>query len=148
MRVYVDSSAVLRYILNGDTALSQIQPFDLAGSSDLLIIECHRVLQRERMAGNLDDAEYADSVTLLQIVVDGLYVIELGEAVKRRAAGSFPTVIGTLDAIHLASCLLWAETELSTELAIMSYDEQLTRCAQSMGVALYFKDQSSPTNEL
>lgn len=139
MRVYVDSSVVLRYILSEDTALFAIRSSDLAGSSDLLVIECQRVLQRERLQGNLDDAQFVESVALLQTVVDHLYLIELREAVKRRAAGPFPTVIGTLDAIHLASALLWAETRPSTEFAILSYDRQLSRCAQSMGMGLLFE---------
>lgn len=136
MRVYVDSSVILRYILNDDVGLSRVRPTDLAGSSDLLIIECRRVLQRERLEGNLDDSQYADTVSLLATIVDRLYLIELGEAVKRRAAGPFPTVIGTLDAIHLASFLLWAETDSSTDFAMLSYDRQLSRCAQTMGVKL------------
>lgn len=144
MRVYVDSSVVLRYILNQDAGLSRIQPSDLAGSSDLLVIECHRVLQRERLEGNLDDAQYAESVALLQKVVDRLYIIELGEAVKRRAAGPFPTVIGSLDAMHLASVLLWADSQPSDEFVVLSYDQQLCRCARTMGVSLLYDPFSPP----
>ena len=59
MRTYVDSSVVLRHILKGDQALNALSPSDEVSSSDLLIIECQRVLQRERMAAHLDDQQQA-----------------------------------------------------------------------------------------
>ena len=63
MRTYVDSSVVLRHILSGDHALNALSLSDEVGLSDLLIIECQRVLQRERMAAHLDDQQYSLSVS-------------------------------------------------------------------------------------
>jgi predicted nucleic acid-binding protein len=135
VRVYVDSSVVLRHILNGDPALgAAASSANVVGSSDLLAIECQRVLQRERMAGHLDDRQYSEATVLLEDLLDRLTLIEIGPAVKRRAAGPFPTVIGTLDAIHLASALLWQETEPGTELRILTQDRQLALCARSLGL--------------
>jgi hypothetical protein len=135
VRVYVDSSVVLRHILNGDPALAgAASPSDTVGSSDLLLIECQRVVQRERMAGNLDDNQYSQTVLLLDAILERLTIIEMGPAVKRRAAGPFPTVIGTLDAIHLASALLWQETEPETDLRVLTQDRQLALCARSLGL--------------
>jgi len=136
VRVYVDSSVVLRHILNDDPALGSTSFPDVLGSSDLLPIECQRVLQRERMTGHLDDKQYSESVVLLEAILDRLALIEMGPAVKRRAAGPFPTVIGTPDAIHLASALLWAETEPGSEFAILTHDMQLALCARSLGIRL------------
>ena len=135
MRIYVDSSVVLRHLLNGDPAFgAAASSSDLVGSSDLLVIECQRVLQRERMAGHLDDRQYSEVVVLLEAILERLALIEIGPAVKRRAAGPFPTVIGTLDAIHLASALLWQEAEPGTGLRILTQDRQLALCARSMGM--------------
>lgn len=134
MKVYVDSSVVLRHILNADPALERIGALDTVGSSDLLLIECQRVLQRERMEAHLDDQKYSQSLVLLEAIFDSLYVIELGPAVKRRAAGPFPTIIGTLDAIHLASALLWEEIEANSDFSIFTYDKQLALCARALGV--------------
>ena len=137
MRVYVDSSVVLRHILNGDPALgAAASSSDVVGSSDLLVIECQRVLQRERMAGHLDDRQYSETVLLLEAILERLTLIEIGPAVKRRAAGAFPTVIGTLDAIHLASALLWQETEPGTDFRILTQDRQLALCARSLGLRI------------
>ena len=136
MTVYLDSSVVLRFILSGDQRLTMITPADQVGSSDLLFIECHRVLQRERLENHIDDKQYTASVIQLEAIRDRLYIIELGPAVKRRAAGPFPTIIGTLDAIHLASAILWKETEPNSEFFLLSSDKQLSLCARSMGITL------------
>jgi hypothetical protein len=134
VRVYVDSSAVLRHILNDDRALRSIATADTVGSSDLLHIECARVLQRERMEGHLDDEQYAESSVMLEAILERLYLIEFGTAIKRRAAGAFPTVIGTLDAIHLSSALLWQEADPGSDFVILTYDRQLALCARALGV--------------
>jgi hypothetical protein len=134
VKIYVDSSIVLRHILSAGSGLGTIGASDHAGSSDLLIIECQRVLQRERMAGHLDDLQYAEAAGALQSIVQRLFLIELGPAVKERAAGPFPTVIGTLDAIPLASAILWEQADPAMELAILTADRQLTLCARSLGL--------------
>ena len=134
MRIFVDSSVVLKSLLNGDSAMSGIAQAEQVGASELLEIECKRVLQRERLESHLDDLQYSESVVLLDAVLDRLYMIELGPAVKRRAAEPFPTVIGALDAIHLASALLWRDLDASSDLRILTYDRQLATCARAMGV--------------
>ena len=133
MRVYVDSSVVLSHILSGDPALSSTRA-ETAGSSELLSIECHRVLHRERMSGHLDDRQYSEAVALLETVIDHLAIIEMGPSVKRRAAGPFPTVIGTFEAIHLASAVLWQEAEPASPVRILTSDKQLALCAKTMGL--------------
>jgi predicted nucleic acid-binding protein len=134
VKTYVDSSVVLRHILNDDPAFGATASSDPVGSSDLLAIECQRVLQRERMSGHLDDRQYTEATVLLEDILDRLTLIEMGPAVKRRAAGPFPTVIGTLDAIHLASAILWQETEPGADLRILTQDRQLALCARSLGI--------------
>jgi hypothetical protein len=86
------------------------------------------------MEAHLDDQQYCESLVLLETILDGLHLIELGPAVKRRAAGPFPTVIGTLDAIHLASAILWDEAEPNSDLSLLTYDKQLALCARALGV--------------
>ena len=134
MRIYVDSSVVLRHLLNDDPVLRAIPPTDLVGTSELLEIECKRVLQRERLESHLDDRQYAECQTVLGSILDHLYILELGPTVKRRAAGPFPTVIGTLDAIHLASAALWLEAEPESALGVLTRDGQMETCARAMGM--------------
>lgn len=136
MRIYVDSSVVLRHILNDDPTLRSAPSAEAFGSSDLLIIECQRVLQRERMAGHLEDGQYAEGVALLASILDRLSILELGEAVKRRATGPFPTIVGTLDAIHLASALLWQAADPASEVRLLTHDRHLGLCGRALGLRL------------
>jgi predicted nucleic acid-binding protein len=134
VRIYVDSSVVLRHILDDDPTLRSVASADSVGSSDLLIIECQRVLQRERMAGHREDGQYAEVVSLQGSMPDRLSILESGEAVKRRAAGPFPTVVGTREAIDLASALLWQAADPGSEIRLLTHDRQLALCARALGL--------------
>ncbi|MDA8424794.1 MAG: type II toxin-antitoxin system VapC family toxin [Treponema sp.] len=136
MKVYLDSSVVLRYLLNADETLMRIGDGHEIASSELLDIECRRVLQRERLAMRIDDELYAEAVQALDSILDMISIIELGKNVLHRAGESFPTVIGTLDALHLASALLWRESEPG-DIAILTYDKQLALCAKALDIPAF-----------
>ena len=133
MRIYLDSSVMLRYLLNGDESIIAIGPEHEVASSELLEIECRRVIQRERLEKRIDDAQCAAAIGNLERVLEMLSTIEIERNVKRMACGSFPTVIGTLDAIHLSSALLWREA-VGSEVSILTYDKQLRISAEAMGL--------------
>ena len=57
----------------------------------------------------------------------------LNRAVLHRAADPFPTVLGTRDAIHLASALLWME-EKGEPLTFLTHDAQLAIAARACGL--------------
>jgi predicted nucleic acid-binding protein len=136
MICYVDSSVVLRYLLMHDSVFTRSSQFNVVGSSELLIIECNRVLDRYRLENQITDAELAEVKQRFQRIVDGLHIIELSQSVKTRAAGSFPTVIGTLDALHLASLLIWRESASEERFLLLSADQQMLTCAAALGVSL------------
>jgi predicted nucleic acid-binding protein len=136
MICYVDSSVVLRYLLVHDSAFNRTSQFDSVGSSELLIIECNRVLDRYRLENQISDAELAEVKHNFQRIIDGLHIIELSRSVKKRAAGSFPTVISTLDAVHLASLLLWQDSVSEERFVLLSADQQMLTCATALGVSL------------
>jgi predicted nucleic acid-binding protein len=133
---YVDSSVVLRYLLGFDGELERTSGFDEVASSELLLIECSRVLDRYRLERLLDDDALAHLLAALRAVTDGIHIIELSDAVKERAAEPFPTAIGTLDAIHLSSAALWAERAGRRSLAVLTADRRMERCARAMGFAV------------
>lgn len=132
MIAYVDSSVVLRWLLRGEDTLARAARDRTAGSSELLLIECSRVIERLRLSKTIDDEEVAAAREALRDAHAGISIIPLSAAVKRRAAGSFPTVIGTLDAMHLATALLWAE-QSGEPLALYTHDRQLGICARALG---------------
>ena len=63
-------------------------------------------------------------------------VWNLSDAIKARAAGPFPTVVGTLDALHLATALAGIGTDAAATLALYSYDRQMNLCAKALGLAV------------
>ena len=133
MKCYVDSSVILAYLLSPDRGFERVKEFDVVGSSELLTIECRRVIHRYRLEGLLKDTQLEQAVTYLRDLYDGITIFEMTSAVKKRAADSFPTVVGTLDAIHLATASLWA-TRGSDPFVLFTYDRQMATCAHTLGL--------------
>lgn len=70
-------------------------------------VECLRTLDRLRFAEGLEDAEIAIRREAVFRVLEAIEVVELTRPVLSRASQPLPTALGTLDAIHLATALLW-----------------------------------------
>ena len=49
------------------------------------------------------------------------------------AEGSFPLVVRSLDALHLASAAVWCDADQPSELALWSLDRQMGFRAAAMG---------------
>ena len=133
MKCYIDSSVVLRHLLLGNRDLRKIQEFEKVGSSELLQIECSRVIQRYRLDGALTDSQLEEAFSHFREIYDAFYIFQIGNKIKQRAAGSFPTTIGTLDAIHLSTAELWLGQDREP-LVIFTHDEQMKTCAHAMGI--------------
>ena len=136
MIAYVDTSVLLRCILEGDVALHQAFRVDRTITSELILIEARRVLERHRMNSALDDEKMAEASSRLMEVYASFEVWALSDAIKARAAGPFPTVVGTLDALHLATALAGIGTDAAATLALYSYDRQMNLCAKALGLAV------------
>ena len=60
----------------------------------------------------------------------------MSPAVLRRAADPVPTPLGTLDALHLATALLWRDSQEAAPeagLVVLTHDAQLGTAATAMG---------------
>lgn len=136
MICYVDSTVVLRFLINADRTLAKALDFEVVGSSELLRIECNRVLSRYRLEGLLSDSEVRDTFNQLEKVLAGFSIVEITRAVKQRASEAFPTAIGTLDAIHLSSALIWRE-QADEDVMVMTFDKQMSVCAGAIGMHTY-----------
>ena len=89
-----------------------------------------RFLVRQR--GELTNEQLPNILEGLNRIVDGISLLRLNQSVKRRASESFPTVISTLDAIHVSTALLWQEME--GPVTIFSYDRQMNTCAEALNM--------------
>lgn len=106
MRVYFDSSVVLRVVLGERGRLAEWSRVSEAVTSEITRVECLRVLDRLRLAGGMADRELARRRATALTVLSGFELIRLNRAVLERAAEPFPMQIRTLDALHVASALL------------------------------------------
>lgn len=136
MNVFVDTSAVLRVLLNQPDPVACWGRWECAFVSDLLHTEFHRTIDRLRLDGSLNDSKRVEIALDFAVFFHSCNRVPLSSIVLARAAESFPTVLGTLDAIHLATLLL-IQQETGMALTLLSHDEQLRRAALASGVAVW-----------
>ena len=132
MVAYLDSSVLLRHILLGEEPIRHALEFPRVVSSELIEIECRRVLHRCRLAGELDDEALAVARERLDAVLAGIDLLELSTQIKQRAMDPFPVHVRTLDALHIATALAVAVDAGAT--ALFSHDKGMNLCARSLGI--------------
>lgn len=133
MKVYVDASVLLRWLLKAPDAIDRWGGWVLAVTSELTRAEARRSLDRMRVKGKLTDTDVAGLVRLLVAVLAQCEVILIQQSVLERAGSPFSTALGTLDAIHLATALVWME-ERGEPLTLLTHDAQLGLAAQACGL--------------
>lgn len=133
MTAYLDASVVLRVVLGQPDRLDAWDRIDAAVTSALTEVECLRTLDRRHRCGLLPDAVLAERRALVFNLLARTDRIELTPSVLRRASDPFPTTLGTLDALHLASALLWAQSR-STSPVLATHDAELGLAARASGL--------------
>lgn len=121
---YLDTSAFVKLVVDEEhseelrafVARSEHSPF----ASDLLRTEGLRAARRHSPAALLRARSLMDAVTLVSIT----------SAVCERAAELDPSILRTLDAIHLATALALADQLES----VITYDERLAEACALHGV--------------
>ena len=135
MIAYVDASVLLRVALRQPNALPEWQQIEQGVSSALIMPESLRTLDRLRLRAKLADKEVASHRAMILQLVASLELVEIDAVVLERAAQPMPTELGTLDAIHLATDLLWKEMS-QLDLVMATHDGALGLAAQAHGVAV------------
>ena len=133
MIAYLDSSVLLRRILGQPGSLEEWARIDPGISSALAEVECLRTLDRMRLKGDVTDDVVAERRRAVYDVMNSITVVDMTSAVLARAAQPFPTSIRTLDAIHLATALLWKE-QAGNDLTMATHDRALAISARAMGL--------------
>lgn len=132
MTVYLDTSVVLRALLENEDAVPGWGAWDRAYSSELMGVEARRAFDRLRLERALDDGGLADAHGALAAMERAIGLIRLTGAVLRRAGLPMPTSVKTLDAIHLASALLLAE-QREGGLVFGTCDRRQAMAARALG---------------
>jgi predicted nucleic acid-binding protein len=133
MIAYVDSSVLLRLALGQPNALPEWRQIDRGVSSALISTESLRTLDRLRIRAALPDMEVARRRATILNLIDSLELVEIDSTVLDRAAQPMPTELGTLDAIHLASALLWKDA-MGIDPVMATHDGPLGLAAQAHGL--------------
>ncbi len=132
MTAYVDSSVILRKLLSQPAALREWVLIRGGPVSRLAEVECLRALDRMRVDGALNDQQVSAARESLYRTLASFEVVEVSRTVLSRAAQPTPTALGTLDAIHLASAIIWRDRTKKTA-AFATHDESLAIAARAQG---------------
>jgi predicted nucleic acid-binding protein len=130
---YLDSSRILRIVLGQANALKEWRSITQGVASALVEVECLRTLDRLRLSESLKDAEIAARRETVFRLLEAIEVVELTRPILSRAAQPLPTALGTLNAIHLATALLWKE-RTRADLVMATHDEGLATASRASGL--------------
>lgn len=133
MIAYIESSVVLRLVLGQPDTLAEWRALDGGVASALVEVECLRTLDRLRLAEGLRERELARRRETVYRMLETLEVVEPTRPILTRAAQPLPVVLGTLDAIHLATAIAWREVT-ETDLTFATHDARLATAARALGL--------------
>ena len=135
MIAYIDTSALLRVVLRETDALDDLRTYDGLVSSELIAVESARTIDRLRMQGLLTMEEAVERIAVVNEWLEAVDLVLLRPAVLNRASEPMPMPIGTLDAIHLATALIWRD-RLGPLPEMLTHDATLGAAARAFGFAV------------
>jgi predicted nucleic acid-binding protein len=133
MIAYLDTSVLLRLVLREPGALEDLRSCEALVSSELLAVESLRTIDRLRLQGVLSSEQAASRRTIVSDWLEAVDLVLLQPPILARASEPFPTALGTLDALHLATALVWRERTRKT-LVMATHDGSLGLAARSFGI--------------
>jgi len=133
VNLYIDASVLLRLVLGEPGSLREWRQSDRLVSSELIRVECLRTIDRARLRDGLSDAAVAERRAEILDTLHAFELLPIDRLVLEHAAGQFPTGLGTLDAIHLASAVV-AREEVP-DLVLATHDRELAQAARAVGFA-------------
>ena len=136
MTVYLDTSVVLSWLLNQEPSIEEWGVWQAAYTSEICRVEFRRTIDRLRLGGDLDDHERVFLHEQFATFWNSVYRIRVSAALLTRASQPYPTVVGTLDAIHLTSALAVHERRNRRIDKFLTHDGQLATAARAMGFAV------------
>ena len=131
MIVYMDTSVILRRLLGEPDGLNPWGGWDRVYTSVLTRVEYFRVVDRLRLESKINDAERVALQESFSIFWQTSYRIPLSDFILIRAAQPFPTIVGSLDGLHLASALTVRASGVN-EITVLTHDKQLGRAAAAV----------------
>ena len=132
MTAYVDTSALLRLVLREPGAVDDLRSYDSLVSSELIVVESSRTIDRLRLQGALTVEEAAARRRAVSEWLEAIDLVLLRPPVLNRASEPLPIPLGSLDAIHLATALIWRE-RMGVAPIVATHDGALGVAARTFG---------------
>ena len=132
MTAYIDTSALLRIVLREAGALDELRSYDGLVSSELIVVESMRTIDRLRLQGSLTAEEAAGRLRIVNDWLEAIDLVLIRPPVLSRASEPMPMPLGTLDAMHLATALIWRD-RVGPLPAIATHDSMLGTAALAFG---------------
>lgn len=129
---YVDTSVILRHVLGEPQAYKPLKQLETVWANELLRVEALRAIDRVRLHAQLSSEEIALRISTLLGLLANIREVPIQPPILRQAAQPLPTVIGTLDAIHLATAILVRE-QIQNDLLFLTHDRRQGIAAQAAG---------------
>ena len=133
MIAYLDSSALLRLVLGEAGGLTELRTYEALVASELVAVESLRTLDRLRVLGGLSTEEASARRQAVMSWLEAVELVLLRGPILSRAAEPLPTPLGTLDALHLATALVWRE-RTEKDLLFATHDKDLAVAARAFGM--------------
>jgi predicted nucleic acid-binding protein len=135
MTTYVDTSAFLRLVLREPGAIDDLRSADALISSELIAVESARTIDRLRLQGALTADEAVVRLDVVRQWLEALDLVLVRPPVLSRASEPMPMSLGTLDAIHLATALVWRD-RIGPVTSLATHDTALGTAARAFGFAV------------
>ena len=123
---------LLRVVLGQRARLKEWKGVREGVASALAEVECLRTLDRLRLKGAITDQDLSIRREAVYRLLEEIEIVEPTRPILARASHPLPTPIGTLDAIHLATAMLWRESS-SADLVFATHDAALGIAARASG---------------
>lgn len=113
-------------------ALEDLRTYDGLVSSELIAVESGRTIDRLRLQGALTTEEAAARLRVVNEWLEAIDLVLVRPPVLSRASEPLPMPLGTLDALHLATALIWRD-RIGSLPTIATHDTALGLAARSFG---------------
>ena len=95
-------------------------------------VECLRTLDRLRLRGAITDRDLSVRREAVYRLLEEIEIVEPTRPIVARASLHLPTPVGTLNAIHLTTAMMWREFS-SADLVFATHDAALGIAARASG---------------
>lgn len=132
MIAYVDSSVILRFVLQQPDSLMALLDCDDRVTSFLTEVECMGAIEATRLRRQLSIDESDERRQVAYRHLRRMRRLTPSLSILRRAGESYPIALKAINAVHLATALMWRDRR-APDLVFATHDRELGSAAAALG---------------